>query len=61
MTEMAYSNAQIESLINGLINKKSKAGLTQNSVSQAIKEFVPEISKEALELFKKQVEYVKYL
>lgn len=56
----AYSNAQIKSVVHHfLINNLEKTKMSHGDLIQSIKEVGPDISKQTLKTFKKQLEYVK--
>lgn len=59
----AFSNSRIKSLIYTFIEKNENLGkkMTHLDIQNAIKEIGPDIAKEAMEIFRKQLEYVKHI
>lgn len=57
----AFSNARIKRVVTELIDHNSNKKITQHDLLKAIKEIGPDITKQMLELFKKQIEHVKHI
>lgn len=59
----AYSNARIENLVRTFVETTENIGkkITHGDLLKTIQESIPDISNEALETFKKQLEYAKRL
>lgn len=61
--DAAFSNAQIESVVKTILPKNTVLGqrLTQGALLQSIQELGPDLTKEALAIFRTQLEYLKKL
>lgn len=57
--EAAYSNARIVNTIQRVVRDNYCKKINQNAILCSIKELGPDLSKNMLPIFEKQLEYVK--
>ena len=56
-----FSNSRIESIVANYVNQFAKKVMSHSDFVESIKMTYPDIKKEALELFKKQIEIMKHV
>ena len=56
-----FSNSRIESIVTNYVKQFAKKMMSHSDFVESIKNAYPDIKKEALELFKKQIEIMKHV
>lgn len=60
-TDSSFSNVRLKSVVTKFVKSNNVSKMTQQNFIDSIKAIGPDIKKDALELFKKQIEYVKHI